>query len=346
VTEALHDGSEVVIRPLEPDDREALADGFERLSPESRYRRFFGPMPELRERDLDYLMRVDHTDHEALIAVDAATGDGVGVARFVRIGPEVAEPAIVVVDDWQGRGVGGRLLDALTARAQEEGIRRFEAPVLAANVEAIRLLERVGRTRRRAEGREVALTIDLPPGPAERSGWRSVLSQFAAGTLEPARSLLDALRPRRRRGEPGEERRNVIVVGTDGSQHAVVAVEAASVLALARDAAVEVVGVHRFLPSEQSHVAGVVGEAAGALRERGLHVHEHVLRGDPALLLTDVAAEQNAALIVVGAGERGKASRRIIGGVADLVAERAPCDVLIVRPRVAPGPPPPRSRGR
>jgi GNAT superfamily N-acetyltransferase len=155
VTVTLRDGSRVDIRPLEPDDRALLVAGFERLSPESRYRRFFGPMPHLRSRDVEYLTNVDHHDHEALVAVDPDTGDGVGVARYVRTGPGVAEPALVVVDDWQGRGLGSRLLDRLVERAQDEGVTRFEAPVLADNPEAIRVFERLGRTTivPRARGR-------------------------------------------------------------------------------------------------------------------------------------------------------------------------------------------------
>ena len=125
MTEELRDGSCVVIRPIEPDDRAALADGFERLSAESRYRRFFAPVPHLSEHDLDYLTCVDHHDHEALVAVADATGEGVGVARYVRTGPDVAEPAIVVVDDWQGRGVGSRLLDALVERARRRASGAF-----------------------------------------------------------------------------------------------------------------------------------------------------------------------------------------------------------------------------
>ena len=149
------------------------------------------------------------------------------------------------------------------------------------------------------------------------------------GTIEPARTLLDRLWPRRS-GEAGDERRNVIVVGTDGSDHASAAVETAASLASASGAGVDVVGVHRFLPPDQAGIATAVSDAAGTLREQGLHVHEHVRRGDPALVLTDVAAEQGARLIVVGAGDRGRTAR-LIGSVADLVAERAPCDVLIVR---------------
>ena len=334
----LRDGSHVTIRPVEPHDREAIAQGFERLSPESRYRRFFGPMPQLSERHLDYLTLVDHHDHEALIAVDDETGDGVGVARFVRTAPDIAEPAMAVVDDWQGRGVGTVLLEALVDRAQAEGIRRFDAPVLASNHDAIRVLERLGETTRHPNGREVELRIDLPTAPATATtspDWRGMLKGFAAGTMEPARSLIELLWSRGRRGAPGDERANTIVVGTDGSDHAQAAVDAAAELASATQASVEVVGVHRFLPLDRADLQQAVHDAATTLRDRGLHVEEHVRRGDPALVLSDVADEQHARLIVVGAGERGKMARRLVGSVADFVAERAPCDVLIVRPPAA-----------
>jgi nucleotide-binding universal stress UspA family protein len=331
VTVELRDGSQVEIRPVEPDDRAALAAGFERLSPESRYRRFFGPMPHLSERFLDYLTQIDHCDHEALVAVEPGTGDGVGVARYVRTEPDVAEPAIAVIDDWQGRGVASALLDRLADRAREEGVARFEAPVLATNQDAIAVLERLGRTTRRRDGREVLLTIDLP-GRGVALPWRSVLREVAVGTIAPARTLLERIWPRRP-GEPGDARRNIIVVGTDGSEHADLAVDTAASLAAGSGASIEVVGAHRFLPPDQTGVTDAVREAAGGLRDRGLHVHEHVRRGDPALVLTDIADEQSARLIVVGAGDRGKTARRLLGSVADFVAERSPCDVLIVRPR-------------
>ena len=327
----LRDGSRVEIRPIEPYDRAMLAKGFERLSPDSRYRRFFGPMPELPERYLTFLTRVDPHDHEALVAVDPETRDGVGVARYVRTGDAVAEPAIVVVDDWHGRGVAGRLLDALADRAREEGITRFEAPVLAGNSGAVAALERLGSTTKRHEGNEIHLDISLPAAPGAGAAWRSMLKAVAAGAVEPARTVVDLLWPRRT-GAAGDARRNVIVVGTDGSGHAAEAIDTAASLAAAWDAGVEVVGAHRFLPPEQADIADAVRDAAATLRARGLHVHEHVRRGDAALVLTDVAAERDARLIVVGAGQRGSAAP-FIGSVADFVAQRSPCDVLIVRPR-------------
>ena len=68
-----------------------------------------------------------------------------------------------------------------------------------------------------------------------------------------------------------------------------------------------------------------------SLRAQGVEVRQQVSRGDAALVLSDAALEQKARLIVVGAGDRGKAARRILGGVAGLVAKRAPCSVLIAR---------------
>src|SRR5437660_3402126 len=64
----LRDGVSIFIRPIDAGDKAALVQGFEKLSPESRYRRFFSPLSRLSERDLAYLTEVDHHDHEALIA--------------------------------------------------------------------------------------------------------------------------------------------------------------------------------------------------------------------------------------------------------------------------------------
>jgi nucleotide-binding universal stress UspA family protein len=334
-TLTLKDGSRIVIRAVEPDDRERIREGFERLSPESRYRRFFGPMPRLRERDLDYLTILDHHDHEALLAIDERTGGGIGVARFVRTDGPTAEPAIVVADEWHGKGVATALLEALAERARKEGISRFDAPILAGNRDAIRVFEQLGPTSITHNGREVELLIDLPDKPAPLAGARAMLKQFASGAVEPARTFLDLVWPRRR-GAPGVPRRNVIVVGTDGSDHAAAAVEAAGELAKVSGATVHVVGAHRFFLPERTDVTEAVTQAASTLQHNGAHVHEVLRRGDPAVVLTDVAVEEDASLIVVGAGERSKTTRRLMGNVADLVSERAPCNVLIVRPSPEP----------
>jgi len=126
-----------------------LLRGFERLSPESRYRRFLAPMLELTDSMVHYLTEIDHHNHEAMIALDEETGEGIGVARYVRDPHrrEAAEFAVTVIDDWQGRGVGTLLLEVLSARAREEDITTLTAVMLATNQEMMDVLTNLGPVR-------------------------------------------------------------------------------------------------------------------------------------------------------------------------------------------------------
>jgi GNAT superfamily N-acetyltransferase len=85
----------------------------ERLSEELSYWRFFTSKTELSPAELDYLVDVDHFAHEAIIAIDDSSGEARGVARCSRSNDdaEVAEVAVIVADDRQGRGLGRALLD-------------------------------------------------------------------------------------------------------------------------------------------------------------------------------------------------------------------------------------------
>ena len=131
----LRDGSAVVVRPVEPDDAGLLVEGFEDLSDRSRYARFLTAVPRLPRHWVDDLVDVDHRDREALGALDPATGEGIGVARYVRLDedPAEAEFAIAVVDAWQGRGLGRALLQELVDAARANGIARLSGDVLAEN---------------------------------------------------------------------------------------------------------------------------------------------------------------------------------------------------------------------
>jgi GNAT superfamily N-acetyltransferase len=149
-TTALRDGTRLGVRPLGPDDEALLAETFAHMSDESRYRRFMSPVPTLAPRVLHYLCCVDHHDHEALAAVVPETGEIVGEARYIRCRdrPEVAEIAVAVADEWQGRGVGSLLMLRLAARARREGVERFCAFMLAGNHEMLELLRHVGPVER------------------------------------------------------------------------------------------------------------------------------------------------------------------------------------------------------
>lgn len=156
----LRDGAEILIRPIEPEDASQLRAGFERLGAVSRYRRFLSELDHLSPHQLDYLTHVDHKDHEALAALAAATGAGVGTARFVRdrAARRTAEVAVVVADDWQGRGVGSALLERLAKRARASGIELFTARMIVGNEAARRLLTRVGDV---VGERQTAAAIEL-----------------------------------------------------------------------------------------------------------------------------------------------------------------------------------------
>ena len=180
----LRDGSTVLVRPIEASDSDLLRRGLERLSDESRYRRFLSPVSRLNQSQLRYLTDVDHHDHEALIALEPNSGEALGVARYVRTAPEAAEFAVTVIDDWQGRGLGSALLDLLAGRAREEGITHFGALVLAENEEMLELLRHLGPIRVLAhEQGTVAVDSALPPGGAgERL---RALLRLAAKRREP-----------------------------------------------------------------------------------------------------------------------------------------------------------------
>ncbi|MDB5067679.1 MAG: Protein acetyltransferase [Chloroflexi bacterium] len=138
----LRDGTLVVIRPLDPTDREAYLALFDGIGAESRYRRFLGPKRQLTAAEIQYFTEVDHHDHEALVAIDVSFGTGLGVARFVRdrADPGLADGAITVVDAAQGRGVGAALLARLAERAREEGVDRLTADVLQDNRRMVAML--------------------------------------------------------------------------------------------------------------------------------------------------------------------------------------------------------------
>jgi RimJ/RimL family protein N-acetyltransferase len=170
----LRDGSAVLIRPVHGGDAPLLADGFARLSARSRRMRFLAPKKELFPAELRYFTEIDHHDHEALGALDATDGRGVGVARYVRSAedPRAAEIAVTVVDEWQGRGLGRELVAQLAERARVEGIDRFTALVAADNVAMAGMARSFGAVIVGRESAIVLYEIGLVAGADPRAAGR------------------------------------------------------------------------------------------------------------------------------------------------------------------------------
>lgn len=181
----LRDGTPVLLRQIQPTDRERLAQGLRELSATSRFLRFHADVEELTPAELDHLTCVDHHDHEAIVALDLAHPEapGVGVARYIRDHYErqVAEAVVTVADRYHGQGAATLLFGALAARARSEGIEVLRHDVLVDNPVMLGFLEHLGATRERASSdrwrvdlRVPAHGRDLPDNPAARAFRRAM----------------------------------------------------------------------------------------------------------------------------------------------------------------------------
>ncbi|MEV4020092.1 GNAT family N-acetyltransferase [Nonomuraea angiospora] len=158
----LADGGTAHVRPIKPADADRLRSFYSRLSDESIYFRFFGPRPRLSDREVERFTNVDYVNRVALIATIGA--EMVAVIRYDRTGPGEAEIAFLVEDAHQGRGVASVLLEHLAATARENGIERFVADVLPANMRMMGLLRQAGYTAQsQFEDGVVRMTLDLTP---------------------------------------------------------------------------------------------------------------------------------------------------------------------------------------
>ncbi len=186
----LPDGRRILFRPIEPGDKDLLVAGFERLSPTSRYRRFFRSIDHLSPAQLRYLTEVDGIDHVAWVALlpDAPRAEqGAGVARWVRLtsDPEAAEAAVTVVDSLHGMGIGTTLLHILGREAVLRGVKSFKAWVLGENQTIQSLLKEMGARPGRWESGTLEMTVPLPDDPdrIEATPAPLILKAVAEGRL-------------------------------------------------------------------------------------------------------------------------------------------------------------------
>lgn len=139
----LKTGEEITLRPIVPTDDQLLKEHFYSLSPETVHRRFNRMVSVLPNHMVRDLVNVDYTRHMAMVAV-LKQGSGellLATSRYyLDDATNTAEMAFAVLDEWQGRGLGRRLLEALIERAKATKVKALEAWVQQDNTPMLKLL--------------------------------------------------------------------------------------------------------------------------------------------------------------------------------------------------------------
>ena len=158
---ALRDGASVRIRAIRPDDAPRLMALCRRLSPRALYQRFFS-FRRLLPEEAHAFANVDYHRRMAVVAEvdDRQEPELVGVARYGISDEGTADIGLVVVDDWQGLGLGSLLLQEILHAGEQRGNHQFSADVLTDNRRALRLLARhTAITRRTVAGGVTSLVF-------------------------------------------------------------------------------------------------------------------------------------------------------------------------------------------
>jgi GNAT superfamily N-acetyltransferase len=180
LTTTLRDGTHVLLRPIQPDDKSRLQGALQLLSPRSRYLRFHARLDHLTDEQLRYATEIDHRDQVAWIVLDVDHPDvpAIALGQYARLeaNHRVAEASITVIDRYQARGLGTMLLAILAEVAIANGIEVFRNYVLADNDAMLELFDQLGAERQpiTSEVQEVDLRLprrlaDLPDTPAGRA---------------------------------------------------------------------------------------------------------------------------------------------------------------------------------
>jgi len=144
--ETLRDGRPIEIRALKPDDEADMLVAIDRTAAESRRRRFFVSKRGFSEQEKAFFLNVDFVNHVALVATIDEGGRRtiIGGGRYVVTGPGKAEVAFVVIDAYQGQGIGAMLTRHLASLARAAGLNELAADVLPENAAMRKVLGKFG----------------------------------------------------------------------------------------------------------------------------------------------------------------------------------------------------------
>jgi RimJ/RimL family protein N-acetyltransferase len=144
--EVLRDERRLEIRALRPDDRAEFLAAVGRVAAPSLYRRFLGVKRGFTEREIAFFSNADFVQHVALVGATEERGREVivGGGRYVVVQPGQAEVAFMVIDQYQGLGIGAALMSNLATIARNAGIRELIADVLPDNAAMLAVFKKSG----------------------------------------------------------------------------------------------------------------------------------------------------------------------------------------------------------
>jgi RimJ/RimL family protein N-acetyltransferase len=164
VREHLRDDRPITIRALRPDDRAGMLAAIGRTSMQSLQRRFFVPKKGFSEQEMAFFLNIDFESHVAIVAEIEEDGHPViaGGGRYIVVQPGQAEIAFVVVDAYQGQGLGTILMRHLAVLARDAGLNELIAEVLPENTAMLKLFKKFGfRPDAKGSPQVVHLTLQL-----------------------------------------------------------------------------------------------------------------------------------------------------------------------------------------
>jgi RimJ/RimL family protein N-acetyltransferase len=162
--EHLRGGRPIEIRALRPDDRAEMLAAIGRTSTQSLQRRFFAPKKGFSEQEMAFFLNIDFESHVALVAqIDEEGRPAIaGGGRYIVVRPGQAEIAFVVVDAYQGQGIGTMLMHHLAVLARDAGVKELIAEVLPENTAMLKVFKKFGfRAGSNREPQVIHLTMHL-----------------------------------------------------------------------------------------------------------------------------------------------------------------------------------------